>query len=747
TDVPLGDDLTMAGFTNREYNHYPLTVEALPGRELSLHVEYDTEVFTAAGIAALTGRLGRLLVAMTTEPDRKLLSVNLLGAEEQTELDRWSGADATAPVGVATELLAAAVITHPEAVAVIDADRSYTYRELDEWSNRLARKLIGDGAGPEHAVGVAIDRSAELVAAWWAVSKAGAIYVPVDRTHPVERIATVLNSVAAVCVLTGGTDTVAGAGARPVLRIDDLQLGEFSAAPLTDADRPGPLDPTNTAYVIFTSGSTGEPKGVAVGHAGLLGAAAAQRVGYGLGPDARVLAVAAPTFDASLFELLLATGSAAALVVAPRDVYAGEALTALMQRQRVSAALLTPTVVASLDRARLDGLTTLITGGEACPDELVHAWAPGRRMFNAYGPSEATIWATGTPLTPARPVNIGAPIGGVRTLALDAQLNPVPVGVVGELYLAGPALAHGYLGRTRLTADRFVANPHGGQGQRMYRTGDLARWNADGTLDYLGRVDTQIKLRGQRIELGEIESALLACPQVSQAAATVHHGTTGSQLVAYITFEQATETNRDTQHDDEIVEEWQTIYDELYAADGEAVPFGSDFRGWNSSYTGEPIPLAEMEEWRSTTVDRILALHPRHALEIGAGSGLLLSQVAPHCERYVATDISAAAVDKLTHALQQWQIPWRDRVDLSARPAHVTVGLPTAHFDTIIVNSVVQYFPNATYLAEVIDNALELLAPGGSLFIGDVRNHSLQNAFQTGIAMARTGSTASTDAA
>ncbi|MDF2582289.1 MAG: linear gramicidin synthetase subunit, partial [Mycobacterium sp.] len=747
TGASLGiDDLAIAGFTNREFNHYPLTVEALPGDELSLHVEYDTGVFTADAIDTLIGRLDRLLTAMIADPSQRLLCIDILGAEERNRLAQWSGAGVQAPVGIAPELLAAAVGADPDAPAVIDGDRIVSYRELDDWSNRLARTLIERGVGPERAVGVAVERSAELVATWWAVLKAGGIYVPVDRTHPVERIATVLDSVEACCVLTIGDDVVAGAGARPVLRVDDLDLSGQAGDVITDDDRSAAVYPDGTAYVIFTSGSTGEPKGVAVSHAGLLGAAAAQRDTYGLEQRARVLMVAAPTFDASLFEILMATGAGAALVVAHRDVYAGEALTALMHRQRVSATLLTPTVAASLDRSRLDDLRTLVTGGEACPDELVQAWAPGRRMFNAYGPSEATIWATGTPLSPDQPVNIGSPIGGVRTLVLDAYLRPVSAGVVGELYLAGPALAHGYVGRARLTADRFVANPHGTPGERMYRTGDLARWNSNGTLAYLGRVDTQIKLRGQRIELGEIESALLACPQVGQAAATVHHGTAGSQLVAYITFEHATDATRDDGHDTEIVGEWQSIYDELYGADIEGPGFGEDFRGWNSSYTGEPIPLAEMREWRATTVDRILALAPQRVLEIGVGSGLLLSQIAGHCEQYVATDISAVVVESIAESLRDNDIAWRDRVQLMARPAHVTDALPRAHFDTIVINSVVQYFPNAAYLAEVMDNAMELLAPGGTLFIGDVRNHSLQNAFQTAIAVSRSGS-ANIDAA
>ena len=505
----------------------------------------------------------------------------------------------------------------------------------------------------------------------------------------------------------------------------------------------GPLGVDNSAYVIFTSGSTGVPKGVAVSHAGLLGVAAAQRAVFGLGADARVLMVASPTFDASVFEVLLAVGSGAAVVVAAPQVYAGEALTGLVEGQRVSAAVLTPTVLASLDRARLGGVETLITAGEACPPELVAAWAPGRAMFNAYGPTESTIWATcSAPLSAGQPVGIGAPIAGVCALVLDARLNPAPVGVVGELYLGGPALARGYVGRVELTAERFVANPYGAAGERMYRTGDLVRWTPAGTLDYLGRADTQIKLRGQRIELGEIENTLLACPQVTQAAATVHHATTGADhLIAYIALEHTTTAADDA----EIVGQWQHMYDELYSAEVAVSGFGMDFRGWNSSYTDDPIPLEEMVEWRSATVDRIMALQPRRVLEIGAGSGLVLSQIAPRCEHYVGTDMSAVAIDTLARSLEQLQIPWRDRVQLLTQPAHVTEALPQGYFDTIILNSVVQYFPNGGYLAEVIDNAVDLLAPGGALFLGDVRNHTLQDAFQTAVALART--TATTDTA
>ncbi len=316
-------------------------------------VLYATDLYDRATIERLVTWFGRVIEAVVADASVVLGDVPLLDGDELDLVSRWSGAGVTAPVGVAPELLVAAVAADPDGVAVVDGARELSYRELDEWSTRLARLLIEAGVGPERAVGVAMERCAELVVAWWALMKAGGAYVPVDLDYPVERIATVLDAVDAVCVLTNGADAVAGAGARPVLRVDSLDVAGRSAEAITDADRLAPLAVDTTAHVIFTSGSTGVPKGVAVSHAGLLGVAALHQV-FGMDADTRLLMVASPTFDVSVGEILLAVGSRAALVVVPPDAYAGEPLTRLLENQQVNAAALTPTVLSTLDRDRLE---------------------------------------------------------------------------------------------------------------------------------------------------------------------------------------------------------------------------------------------------------------------------------------------------------------------------------------------------------------------------------------------------------
>ncbi|MGW1602017.1 amino acid adenylation domain-containing protein, partial [Streptomyces eurythermus] len=427
------------------------------------------------------------------------------------------------------ELFTAWVARTPDAPALTDGRRTWTYRELDARAERLAAHLVRRGAGPDRVVALVLPRSMELIAAELAVARAGAAFLPVDPAYPAERRALML------------------ADAGPAVTLDDprrvgelLETGEPPAAEDGTGRRAGA---GHAAYVIYTSGSTGTPKGVTVTHRGLGGFTSAAAERYAVGPGDRVLQFSSPSFDASVLELCVSVLCGATLVVPPHGPWLGDELAAVLDEYRITHALIPPAALATLPdpaQGTARHLRTLIVGAEACPAGLVDRWAPGRRMINSYGPTEATIVATWTgPLTAGRGTpTIGGALPHTRVYVLDAAMRPVPPGADGELFVGGDAVARGYLGRPGLTAARFVADPFGTPGARLYRTGDRARWTADGELEFLGRLDRQVKIRGFRIEPGEIEAALRRAGggAVGEAVVVVREDDPGHQrLVAYVT--------------------------------------------------------------------------------------------------------------------------------------------------------------------------------------------------------------------
>ena len=686
------------------------TVERADGR-VSVNVSYARELFLSETIEQLGRDYTAMLQAIADRPTQFVIEVELFSVAEQVRLSLGeSNRRDYSSAEPLHRLIERQVARAPQSPAVSFGEEALSYGELNVRANRLAHYLILQGVRPEVRVGVAMERSLDLVVALLAILKAGGAYVPLDPAYPPERLSYLMRDSGIGLLLTQPWIV----GRLPSL--ENVRALVLDALDLHGAAEDNPavsVHPDNLAYVIYTSGSTGQPKGAQLTHRNVSRLLAATQEWFHF--DARDVWTLfhSYAFDFSVWEIFGALCYGGRLVIVPYEVSRSpEEFAGLLRRERVTVLNQTPSAFRQLMQVPLVyscgdlSLRAVIFGGEALDPQSLRPWLEHfgdqkPRLINMYGITETTVHVTYRPITmsdlsgPRSPIGEGIPDLGLRVL--DAHLNAVPLGVPGELYVSGAGLARGYLKRGGLSAQRFVADPFSVHGERLYRTGDQVRRRRDGQLEYLGRIDQQVKIRGFRIELGEIESQLLAQPEVREAVVIAQEHEGDRRLLAYVVPETEVNAKPKAEANAEVGAEAETEEkekEEKYkktqtevapdskaaaGADADADAISADirsdipsrdalvtqwesvfdstyesdgvapsFRGWNSSCTDQPIPDEEMHEWLQATVERIRALKPQRILEIGCGVGLLVQHLAPQAAVYVATDLSARAAKDLS---------------------------------------------------------------------------------------------------
>jgi pristinamycin I synthase-3/4 len=720
------------------------------------YVEYATELFEERTIARMLEHYAAVLAAVVAAPRTRVQAIDLMDLETRAEVvTAWNATATSYPADACIhDLVFAHAAARPDAIAVVWGDTHVSYGALAAQARTIAAGLRARGVGAEDRVALVMQRSPALIATLLGVLAAGAVYVPVETAAPAARQQAVVNDAAAALVICSSDAMAEWMGAGPnVVSLDALLATDTAPVVPIPAGHPDQL-----AYVMYTSGSTGVPKGVMVPHRAIARLVLATNY-VTLTASTRLGQGASAAFDAATFEIWGALLNGATLVGIPREtVLTPRTLAAHLAAEQISVLWLTASVFAEVAQqipSAFAALDTVIVGGEAVDARAVHAVVAAggpRHLLNGYGPTEATTFsvchAEAEREAEQATIPIGRPIANTQVYLLDPEGAPVPPGVVGEIWIGGAGLARGYWRQPAATADRFRPDPFGAPGGRLYRTGDRGRYHADGRLAFLGRTDTQVKLRGHRIELGEVEAALRTHPHVAAAAVRCQRDASGSpRLIAYVVPDRAAvhataaaaarwpggAPDRDTR----AVERWQHLFDGLYDPERASEPL-EDFSGWESTYTRQPIPDAEMRAWVGQTVDRIRSLRPRRVLEIGCGTGLLLLRLAPECDAYCGTDVSARALDSIRR-----QLPGlgglADRVQLLKQSADDLGGFHDGSFDTVILNSVVQYFPSEDYLRRVLGQCRRIVGSRGSIFVGDVRNHDLHRAWAASVELARAG--------
>lgn len=713
--------------------------------EISGRIEYQPHLHDDDMMRLVAKRYLLTLEALVSDPHTTAHTP--LTDQDRETLHRYGrGIELSIPDGCSHEWFERQVRLSPDAIAIEFKGEKKTYRELNETANKMARCLRRKGVQSGAIIGLFLERSILTVEALISIWKAGGAFLPLDPAYPTERLEFMLKDSQASLILTQPdlVNRLKTPENCQILYSNDL-MRESQTENEDNLCVPVSQDQIN--YLIYTSGSTGVPKGIAMVHRCLVNIIAWQLHTSSMRSELRTLQFASLNFDIAFQEMFTTWCAGGTLILLDESTRRDStALLDYLVEQRINRLFLPFVALQQLalsaqGKPTLDlSLREVLTAGEQLRStpalKEMFDRLPGCSLQNQYGPSEAHVITSltlpaKTSEWPALPA-VGHPLSNTEIILVDSQMNQVPPGAPGEVLTGGAGLARGYLNRPEQTAVSFITNPFSSEvGARLYRTGDLARFLPNGALEFLRRVDHQVKVRGFRIDLGEIEAKLSQHSLVRETVVVVRGEAASAQLVAYAVPEVGAENNKSMEYSQ--VNDWQTLWESTYQSSQ-----NSEFNlaGWNSSYTGEAIPDEEMREWRDQTVSRILSLKPDRVLEIGCGSGLLLSRVAPHCSFYAASDFSSAIIDQLQERIRL-NAQLSHKVNLHQSEALDTSMWPDASFDTVIINSVFQLFPSADYAKKVIDNALRMLSPGGRIFIGDVQNFELLDAYHASVQLHR----------
>jgi amino acid adenylation domain-containing protein/thioester reductase-like protein len=717
--------------------------------ETQIGIEYSTDLFKEKTIERILEHYRVLIEAIIEQPDQTVSEISFLSDNERSEiLKDWNQTE-TLAIDYAKALpqyVEEQVKKTPSKIAITDEHISYSYEELNARANQLAQLLIDAKVKPDVIVAIYMKRSIEQVLCLLAILKAGGAFLPLDTEYPEERINFMIKDSQTKILLHNEIlpDWI-DSSSLTTINVSDQQSTLLDASDKTNSsitpflfkekfpNFKSRVNAENLAYVIYTSGTTGKPNGVMITHRGICNRLLWMQKEYQLKPNDKVLQKTSCSFDVSVWEFFWPLISGSELFIPSPEIHRDPIeLARCIQKRRITVIHFVPSML-SIFISQIENchsLRLVFCSGESLSYKLVKCFQQNCKaeLHNLYGPTEASIDVTFwncSQRTEKKEIPIGRPIANTQIYILDMKMRPVPIGTCGELYIGGDGVGRGYLHRKELTQKKFLPDPFF-PGKKLYKSGDLARFWENGVIEFLGRVDHQIKIRGVRIELEEIEQALLEYSQIEKALVTVREVTPGDKrIVAYIVHNAIRSNGKDQ------IDDWKTVFENTYLNSKTTYPLMNTI-GWDSSYTKKPIPIEEMEAWVDEKVEKISQLKPKKILEIGCGTGMLLFRLAKECALYVGTDIAKKGLDWISQTLPQTTID-PTKVRLFQCSALDFSHFEDECFDLVILNSVVQYFPSLEYFLDVLRKASSVLTENGSIYLGDLRNFALMDAFYTSV--------------